>query len=170
MPPARPPAPSGPFLAFDPNVPLLEPEEEKSGSWLSGFVALTVMGLGSCMCLLIVALSGFAGVRDELRTVQTAAAQERQADLATQYTEANAEIRNENYEMALLRLHYILTLEPEYRDVPQLLAQVEDLSAITPSPSRQASPSPDADAPSQSASSPTATNDPLDPEKMFIQG
>lgn len=142
-----------------------------SNTCLSSLMLLGVMGLVSCMCLLIVSLAGVAGIQDELHAVGTEAASTKVAEVATQYQLANQDLAAGNTELSLIRLQDVVTKLPDYRDAASLLSTVEAIASYTPTASPTASPIPATVAPTEAVVGvtppPQASNDPLDPAQLY---
>jgi hypothetical protein len=107
----------------------------EGGRFLSWVLAVGVMLAASCMCLTIIMLGGFAGVRDEVEAIQTEDRGTLQAEVATQYSHANQNMADQNYELAWDRFVFIATEMPGYQDVQQRLEQLNLVLSYTPTPS-----------------------------------
>jgi len=128
--PTNPIAPTGQFPAQQ--VPLEPPAE--SPSIVSYIMLLVVLGMASCLCLMIIGLSGVAGIRDELSELETQSAATQFSGAATQYQLAQNDISGNNYELAIERLSFVLTQVPDYQDAVSQLADAEIIAAYTPTP------------------------------------
>lgn len=102
---------------------------------LRTLLILAVIGISSCMCLAIVSLAGFAGIRDEVEVIGTQAVEIQQTDVADQYQRGVTDMQAGNYELAEPRFEYVLTEIPNYADAENLLAQVQTILNITPTSS-----------------------------------
>lgn len=161
----------------NPNQPLDIPEPPRYvvverggiGQWL---FALAVMGIASGMCLAIIVLAGFAGVRDELSAIGTEAVETRQADVATQYTRGNREFDGGLYEIAEIRFEYVETQIPGYQDAARRLQQVRDILAYTPTPSPTSTPTETSIPPTATLEEgqPTVAPSPTGPDPAALYG
>ncbi len=116
-----------------PVLPPLYQAESESGCWRS-LLILAVLAISTCMCLVIVALAGFAGIRDQMEVIGTEAVQAQQTDVADQYQRGVADMEAGLYELAADRFSYVLTKVPDYKDASGLLQQVNDRLNVTPTP------------------------------------
>ncbi|MBN1201019.1 MAG: hypothetical protein JXJ20_04105 [Anaerolineae bacterium] len=110
---------------------------------------LGVIMLGTlCICLMLVALAGFAGYRDGLATNDYRVTQTLATGIAEQYATGVADFQSGNFELAIARLEWIVkTIQPapDYlRDSPALLAMASTMNAYTPTPTATGTPTPTA--------------------------
>jgi tetratricopeptide (TPR) repeat protein len=110
---------------------MIDPEEPPSGRCL---LSLGVALITTCIALTIVSLSVVAGYRDELKEIQTEDAQSLQEEAAFQYERGLEDETAGRFELAQGRYGWIATRLPNYRDVPQRLAVLDEALSITPTP------------------------------------
>ncbi|MBZ0308335.1 MAG: hypothetical protein K8I82_19880 [Anaerolineae bacterium] len=119
-----------------PHRPVLPPpyKAETESGCLQSLLILAVLGISSCMCLVIVVLAGFAGIRDQMEVIGTEAVQVQQTDVANQYQRGVEDMEAGRYELAGDRFAYVLTEVPDYENASGLLQQVLESLNITPTP------------------------------------
>jgi tetratricopeptide (TPR) repeat protein len=96
---------------------------------------LGVVLMASCLCIAIIALSGVAGVRDELDAIGTQSVATRVARVETQYALGVTDFEQGRYELAEIRFADVQTLMPGYLDVEARLQTAQAIMSYTPTPS-----------------------------------
>ncbi len=109
----------------------------------------------SCMCLAIVSLAGFAGIRDEVEALGTQAVEVQATDVANQYQRGVADMAAGDYELAGERFAYVLTEIPNYQDAVSRLVEIATLLSVTETPAL--TPTPEASDTPQPSLTPTNT-------------
>lgn len=169
---------TAPFHPTDPIPPsgAYPPVEEDSRLGFSGIaLMLGVVGMASCLCILIISLSGLAGLRDEIEAIRADSTAEQGTAIANQYALAQEDARNGNIDLALQRYQFILDAVPDYQDTRAQVQALQTIAAYTPTPLPATAtplpsqtPTPEAvvenpDAPTDAPADPYA----LDPQELF---
>lgn len=105
-------------------------------------LSLVVMALTSCMCVFVISLSVIAGVRDEQQAIQTDEFREAATENSAQYALAMENLERGQYELAYDRLEWIMTREPNFRDVEVRLQELSVALSVTPTPQATDTPAP----------------------------
>jgi tetratricopeptide (TPR) repeat protein len=127
---------TGPRQATQPFYvsPMALPTSTTSSCW-GRLMLVGVLVMASCLCLSIIALSGVAGVRDELDSIGTQAVATRVARVETQYALGVSDFDQGRYELAGIRFADVQTLMPGYLDVEVRLQTAQAILSYTPTPS-----------------------------------
>lgn len=126
--------PAAPYYPDAPPYPEQAEIAEPKLACGSVVMLLGVLLFSGFLCLSILLLAVVAGGRDELRAIQTQAAQTDVARVSTQYALGLRDLEGENYEMAAIRFNDVLNIMPDYRDAPERLAEAQSILAYTPTP------------------------------------
>lgn len=127
---------TGPRQATQPlYVSPIAPPPSAASSCLGRLMLLGVVLMASCLCIAIIALSGVAGVRDELDAIGTQSVATRVARVETQYALGVTDFEQGRYELAEIRFADVQTLMPGYLDVEARLQTAQAIMSYTPTPS-----------------------------------
>lgn len=115
-----------------PSGPLPEkPEPSPRKGWLN-FVMAAILFLGALM--LLGAVSGWMGYQSGQEQHYAQITVTVDAYLTSQFSQAIEDVANENYQLAIERLEYILSVKPNYQPAQDLLRDVSILLNVTPTP------------------------------------
>jgi tetratricopeptide (TPR) repeat protein len=99
--------------------------------WLNIVMAM-VFFLGALM--LLGAVSGWLGYQSGQESYNAQVTVTVDAYLASQFAQAIEDVNNENYQLAVVRLEYILSVKPDYKPAQDLLVDLNVILNVTSTP------------------------------------